>query len=107
MDIKAQKKEQGQFYGELLEKRRTESEKSQEKERLKKIRKKEEKQRYDDRHWTDKELGGMTDRDWRIFREDYNIQIKGGNIPKPLRKWREAGLPDEILEVIDKVRQIL
>jgi ATP-dependent RNA helicase DDX23/PRP28 len=46
----------------------------------------------------------MTDRDWRIFREDYNIAVKGGNIPKPIRFWQEANLPKEILEIIEKAR---
>lgn len=77
IDIKAQKRDQSKFYGELLEKRRTEAEKAQEKVRLKKVRRREEKQLWDDRHWTDKELPEMTERDWRIFREDYNITIKG------------------------------
>ena len=44
--------------------------------RLKKLKRREEKQRWDDRHWSDKELEKMTERDWRIFREDYNISIK-------------------------------
>ena len=103
IDIKLQKKEQGAFYGEMLEKRRTESEKDQEKERLRKMKKREEKQRWDDRHWTEKDLDSMTERDWRIFREDYNIQIKGGSIPPPFRNWKEAKMPDEILDIIDKV----
>jgi ATP-dependent RNA helicase DDX23/PRP28 len=30
-----------------------------------------------DRHWTEKELIEMTERDWRIFREDFNIATKG------------------------------
>lgn len=41
IDIKAQKRDQSKFYGELLEKRRTEAEKAQEKVRLKKVRRKE------------------------------------------------------------------
>lgn len=77
IDIKAQKRDQSKFYGELLEKRRTEAEKAQEKVRLKKVRRKEEKQLWDDRHWSEKECNEMTERDWRIFREDYNITIKG------------------------------
>jgi ATP-dependent RNA helicase DDX23/PRP28 len=44
--------------------------------RLKKLQKKEDKQKYDDRHWSEKELDMMTERDWRIFREDFNISIK-------------------------------
>lgn len=77
IDIKAQKRDQSKFYGELLEKRRTEAEKAQEKVRLKKVRRKEEKQLWDDRHWSEKDVDEMTERDWRIFREDYNITIKG------------------------------
>lgn len=70
--------------------------------RLKKIKSKEEKQRWDERHWTQKSLNEMTERDWRIFREDYNIAIKGGRIPNPLRSWKESGLTKSILEIIDK-----
>ena len=44
----------------------------------------------------------MKDRDWRIFREDYNIAIKGGRIPNPLRAWSESGLPKSILDIIEK-----
>ncbi|XP_052131167.1 probable ATP-dependent RNA helicase DDX23 [Frankliniella occidentalis] len=103
IDIKAQKRDQSKFYGELLEKRRTEAEKEQEKVRLKKVKKREDKQRWDDRHWSDKACDEMTERDWRIFREDYNITIKGGRIPDPIRSWKESTIPPEILEIIDKV----
>ncbi|KAF0300909.1 putative ATP-dependent RNA helicase DDX23 [Amphibalanus amphitrite] len=103
IDIKTQKKENSQFYGELMETRRTMAEKDQEEERLKKLKRREEKQRWDDRHWSDKELEKMTERDWRIFREDYNISIKGGKVPNPIRKWKESGISRDILEIIDKV----
>ena len=66
------------------------------------MRKKEAKQRWDDRHWSQKKLEEMTDRDWRIFREDYSITTKGGKIPNPIRNWKEYSLPAHILEVIDK-----
>merc|ERR1712142_860459 len=103
IDIKSQKKEQIQFYGDLLERRRTELEKDQEKSRLKKLQRKEDKQKFDDRHWSDKELDNMTERDWRIFREDYNISIKGGNVANPIRQWRESSIPEAILDIIDSV----
>ncbi|KAL3280543.1 hypothetical protein HHI36_003775 [Cryptolaemus montrouzieri] len=103
IDIKAQKRDQSKFYGELLEKRRTEAEKAQEKVRLKKVKRKEEKQLWDDRHWSEKDAAEMTERDWRIFREDYNITIKGGKIPEPIRNWKESGIQTELLEIIDKV----
>ena len=78
-------------------------EKTQEKVRLKKVQKKEDKQSFDDRHWADKELANMTQRDWRIFKEDYNIHIKGGNVANPIRFWRESDIPESILDVIEKV----
>ncbi|CAG2177733.1 unnamed protein product, partial [Oppiella nova] len=102
IDIKSQKKEQSKFYGELLERRRTHAEKEQELVRLKKVQSKEDKVKWDERHWTQKSLPEMTERDWRIFREDYNIAIKGGRIPNPLRGWAEAGLKKSITDIIDK-----
>jgi len=42
----------------------------------------------------------MTDRDWRIFREDNDIIIKGGRVPNPIRYWNEAILPPIILDAI-------
>ncbi|XP_054741655.1 probable ATP-dependent RNA helicase DDX23 [Anastrepha obliqua] len=103
IDIKEQKRTQSKFYGDLLEKRRTEAEKEQEKVRLKKVKRKEDKQKWDDRHWSEKAHEEMTERDWRIFREDYNITIKGGKIPNPIRSWAESGFPKEIIEIIDRV----
>uniref|UniRef100_A0A131YXF9 Probable ATP-dependent RNA helicase DDX23 n=1 Tax=Rhipicephalus appendiculatus TaxID=34631 RepID=A0A131YXF9_RHIAP len=103
IDLKSQKKEQCKFYGELLERRRTQAEKDQEVVRLKKIKRKEEKQKWDDRHWSHKSLEEMQERDWRIFREDFNITIKGGRIPNPLRKWSECNLPTAILDVIKEL----
>ena len=41
------------------------------------IREKDKKQRFDERHWSEKELDEMTERDWRIFKEDFNISTKG------------------------------
>uniref|UniRef100_A0A8C2DZ15 Probable ATP-dependent RNA helicase DDX23 n=1 Tax=Cyprinus carpio TaxID=7962 RepID=A0A8C2DZ15_CYPCA len=102
IDLKQQKRDQSRFYGDLMEKRRTLEEKEQEELRLKKVRKKEAKQRWDDRHWSQKKMEEMTDRDWRIFREDYSITTKGGKIPNPIRNWKEYSLPPHILEVIEK-----
>ncbi|KAH9079469.1 P-loop containing nucleoside triphosphate hydrolase protein [Lactarius deliciosus] len=58
---------------------------------------------YDDRHWTDKALDEMKERDWRIFREDFSIAARGGNIPHPLRSWSESTIPKQILAVIDQI----
>ena len=103
IDLKSQKKEQSMFYGDLLEKRRTEAEKEQEKKRLKNQAKREAKQKWDDRHWKDKPVEEMVERDWRIFKEDFNIACKGGRIPNPIRDWNESDLTDDVRAVIDKV----
>ena len=42
----------------------------------------------------------MTERDWRIFREDHNISYKG-SLDKsclPIRSWDEANLPKPLLQ---------
>lgn len=43
-------------------------------------RRKASKQGYDDRHWTEKPLTEMKERDWRIFREDFSIAAKGAGL---------------------------
>ncbi|QSL66392.1 hypothetical protein MERGE_000771 [Pneumocystis wakefieldiae] len=55
---------------------------------------------WDDMHWSKKPLELMKERDWRIFKEDFNIISKGGSIPNPIRCWKESGLPKIILEMI-------
>mmetsp|Transcript_10364 Transcript_10364/g.8916 ORF Transcript_10364/g.8916 Transcript_10364/m.8916 type:complete len:117 (-) Transcript_10364:150-500(-) len=42
----------------------------------------------------------MTERDWRIFREDHDIIIRGGRAPPPVRSWEEAKLPEYLNEAI-------
>ena len=37
--------------------------------RLKNVAKKEAKTKWDERHWSEKPLESMTERDWRIFKE--------------------------------------
>ena len=41
----------------------------------------------------------MTERDWRIFREDFSISYKGSNTVLPMRNWDELQLPKEIRKV--------
>ncbi|VDM54103.1 unnamed protein product [Angiostrongylus costaricensis] len=123
IDLNTQKKNNNVFYQAIMEKRRTEEEKLMEKARyngrsfslrypidlnanfafrLEKEKVRERKSAHDDRHWKMKPLEEMTERDWRIFREDFNISIKGGRVPKPLRAWEECGLPDEVYQAIQK-----
>lgn len=48
------------------------------------------------KHWSEKRLEDMTDRDWRIFREDFDIRVQGGRAVLPLRHWSEAHFPEQI-----------
>ncbi|KAJ5804752.1 uncharacterized protein N7518_001055 [Penicillium psychrosexuale] len=56
-----------------------------------------------DKHWSEKRLDLMRERDWRIFKEDFNIATKGGSVPNPMRSWEESPLPKRLLELIDRV----
>lgn len=58
---------------------------------------------FDDIHWSDKPLDKMGERDWRIFREDFSIVTKGGNIPSPIRFWSESDIPRELLAVVQQL----
>ncbi|KAF3061454.1 Pre-mRNA-splicing ATP-dependent RNA helicase prp28 [Daldinia childiae] len=55
------------------------------------------------KHWSEKKLEDMRERDWRIFKEDFGIATKGGLIPNPMRNWHESGLPRRLLDIISKV----
>lgn len=54
-------------------------------------------------HWSEKPLAAMKERDWRIFREDFSIAARGGNIPHPLRSWNESTIPVQILQIIEEI----
>ncbi|KAJ5376702.1 hypothetical protein N7509_013588 [Penicillium cosmopolitanum] len=56
-----------------------------------------------DKHWSEKKLELMRERDWRIFKEDFNIATKGGSVPNPMRSWEESLLPKRLLELVDRV----
>ncbi|XVE81195.1 hypothetical protein DITRI_Ditri15bG0043300 [Diplodiscus trichospermus] len=56
-----------------------------------------------DKHWSEKKLEEMTERDWRIFREDFNISYKGSKIPRPMRSWSESKLSAELLKAVERV----
>lgn len=56
-----------------------------------------------DKHWSEKKLEHMRERDWRIFKEDFGINTKGGGIPNPMRSWEESGLPESILRIVSQV----
>lgn len=56
-----------------------------------------------DKHWSEKKLEHMRERDWRIFKEDYNISTKGGSVPNPMRSWDEASLPGQVMDLVNRV----
>jgi len=57
-----------------------------------------------------KPLENMTTRDWRIFRENYDITVKGGKAPPPLRTFRESSsvfVPPIHPILIDAIENVL
>ncbi|XP_046359040.2 probable ATP-dependent RNA helicase DDX23 [Haliotis rufescens] len=60
------------------------------------------KQRREDRHWSEKSLEDMSQRDWLTFKTDHKIRCKGEGIPCPLRSWNDLSVPKLIREFIDK-----
>ncbi|KAI0565688.1 DEAD box RNA helicase [Gracilaria domingensis] len=59
----------------------------------------------DARHWSEKPRTQMSDRDWRIFREDYLITVRSSNAPapNPARNWDETCLPPKLQNLIKRV----
>lgn len=58
-----------------------------------------------ERHWSEKTRDDMTDRDWRIFKEDFSISYKGSGSASalPIRNWEEAELPSALEKAIHKM----
>lgn len=44
----------------------------------------------DERHWTDKPLEEMKERDWRIFREDFSISARGSSLYLLCKLWHSG-----------------
>ncbi len=103
IDEKEQRKTKFKFYDAILERQQTDEEKARAKALLELKSKQEKQEIWDDRHWSDKPLEHMKERDWRIFKEDFNIATRGGNISHPLRYWHEAGIPKNILNIIKEI----
>ncbi|KAJ3149773.1 DEAD (Asp-Glu-Ala-Asp) box polypeptide 23 [Geranomyces variabilis] len=100
IDLKEQKTKRAAFYDKMLTDRRTTEEVDRAHELVEIDQAKERRTAWDDRHWSDKPLSQMKERDWRIFKEDFSISTKGGMIPDPLRKWEESSIPPRLLQVI-------
>ncbi len=56
-----------------------------------------------------KPINEMTARDWRIVRENYDIRVKGGKTPPPLRSFREnsTDVPPIHPVLLDAIENIL
>lgn len=54
-------------------------------------------------HWSEKKVEEMQDRDWRIFREDFEISVRGGRVPRPIRSWQESEIPAPVLQCIQNI----
>lgn len=66
-------------------------------------------------HWSKKKLADMTERDWRIFREDFDIHMRGNFntaggarenarvIINPLRSWNECPMHHNLREAINEM----
>jgi ATP-dependent RNA helicase DDX23/PRP28 len=53
-------------------------------------------------HWKQKLSSEMTQRDWRIFREDYQISVSGRDVPNAFRSWSESNLPRALLDAVHR-----
>lgn len=53
-------------------------------------------------HWKDKRLLEMTQRDWRIFKDEFNISSRGKDVSNPMRLWHEEQLPKPIVDILTK-----
>mmetsp|Transcript_27138 Transcript_27138/g.76568 ORF Transcript_27138/g.76568 Transcript_27138/m.76568 type:complete len:683 (+) Transcript_27138:506-2554(+) len=106
-DRREQKKAAAEHERELLSKMRdgkemTAEELKREKAALDRASKYDKNDMRTDTHWSTKALTDMTERDWRIFREDFNIAYRGSNPPLPYRSWDECPLPKSLRKAIDK-----
>ncbi len=47
----------------------------------------------------------MEERDWRIFREDHQIYIRGGKAPHPIRQWRQLqGISERLISNLKSLK---
>ena len=55
---------------------------------------------------SDLALEDMTDRDWRIFRENHDIIVRGNgvHVPDPIRHWKDVAdfVPSDIMRNIER-----
>ena len=54
-------------------------------------------------HWSKKPVNKMTDRDWRIFKEDFDITTKGSFNEQMIRYWNESTVPKNVVSLIQNL----
>ena len=59
----------------------------------------------DGEHWSKKKISDLTERDYRIMREDLDIVVRAGKVPPPIRSWEEADIPNELRDAIINVHR--
>jgi len=53
------------------------------------------------------ELGRMSDDEVKLYRETMgDIQVRGKNIPKPIKSWSQAGLSSKVMNVMKKLKYV-
>ena len=57
-------------------------------------------------HWSTKPLNQMTNRDWRIFKEDFDITTKGNTSEQMIRYWNESAIPNKIISLIQNLKYL-
>ncbi|XP_061357343.1 DEAD-box ATP-dependent RNA helicase 42-like [Gastrolobium bilobum] len=50
-----------------------------------------------------KEISKMTPEEVATYRKELELKIHGKDVPKPIKSWRQTGLPSKILEMIKKL----
>lgn len=109
IDRREQRKH-NQFYDELIKDRdmgRTDAlirDISKQKERESREQRRKREAEMSKMSWQQKKLTTMTDRDWRIMKQDTKIALRGSSdkakLPNPLRKWSEAELTDSMEDLV-------
>ncbi|KAG0681800.1 mRNA splicing protein prp28 [Pichia californica] len=58
---------------------------------------------FDGFHWSKKPLDKMSTRDWRIFKEDFDITVKGNTSDEMIRNWKESSIPKLIIDNLERL----
>ncbi|KAI3641099.1 hypothetical protein MIR68_000878 [Amoeboaphelidium protococcarum] len=54
-------------------------------------------------HYRDKAFSQLNSRDIRLIRNDYNISVKGDDVPIPIRTWADLQIDQQLLAVLQSL----